>query len=202
MSVNVGGAIQKDSSNLEGLLASCRVWSSRSPTRDVDDSARVCAGQGGRARDRVEGGISGSGRESHDSDRSSHEDDDPTKGLADLAGKVAIAVDSAGKAVAAADSAVAATKKGWGDGAVPAWQGNLMPATREARGDGGVAEGLGGDGQRWRCDDNDGRRRGHRARRKKGRRSKGREAGHRRLPVHSIKQRRGGGSMTSMAGPS
>jgi hypothetical protein len=37
------------------LLASSIVWTSRSPTREADSSARFCASHGGRVRDRIEG---------------------------------------------------------------------------------------------------------------------------------------------------
>lgn len=37
------------------LLTSFRVRSLRSPAKEADDSTRVCAGKGGRTRDRVEG---------------------------------------------------------------------------------------------------------------------------------------------------
>jgi hypothetical protein len=37
------------------LLASSIVRTSRGPAREADDSARVCAGHGGRARGRIEG---------------------------------------------------------------------------------------------------------------------------------------------------
>jgi hypothetical protein len=57
-------------------------------------------------------GNSGSGREGHDSDGSSHEDDDPTKETADLVGNGATTVDLAGKVAAATDPTLATTKKG------------------------------------------------------------------------------------------
>jgi hypothetical protein len=77
-------------------------------------------------------GISGSDRESHDSDGSNHEDGDPAKGTTGLAGKVATAVESAGKAAIAMDPAMEATK-GWANRAVPAGQGHAPNSTRRGR---------------------------------------------------------------------
>jgi hypothetical protein len=50
----------------------------------------MCLRRSGWSRPRQKRrGIGGSGRESHDSDRSSHEDDDLAKGMVDLAGMAA-----------------------------------------------------------------------------------------------------------------
>jgi hypothetical protein len=49
------GDITKEQQQPQGLLASFRDRSSRSLAREADDSARVYAGQGGRARGRKEG---------------------------------------------------------------------------------------------------------------------------------------------------
>jgi hypothetical protein len=51
----IGGAMQKGQQQPQGLRASFPVRSSRSLAREAGGSARVCAGQGSHARDRVEG---------------------------------------------------------------------------------------------------------------------------------------------------
>jgi hypothetical protein len=100
------------------LLASSVVRSSRSPAREADSTACVCAGQGGRACGRIEGATTDPAGEGHDSDESSQENGDPAKGTADLAEKATAAMDPAGKAVEATDPVMAATNKGVGDGQV------------------------------------------------------------------------------------
>jgi hypothetical protein len=87
------------------LLASLIVRMSRSPAREADGSARVCAGHGVRARGRIEGVR-----------RIRPGRHDPAKGTADRAGKVAATGNPAGKATAATDP----TKemKGWAAGRV------------------------------------------------------------------------------------
>ena len=54
-STNGEGNTTKEQQQPQGLLASFRDQSSRSLAREAGDSARVCADQGGRARDRKEG---------------------------------------------------------------------------------------------------------------------------------------------------
>jgi hypothetical protein len=85
-------------------------------------------------------GIGGSGRDSHDSDESIHEDDDPAKGRMDLARKVAATLNLVGKAAAATDPTKATMNKGEGNravptrqGSVPDLQGSLTSVTEEAR---------------------------------------------------------------------
>jgi hypothetical protein len=51
----IGRATQKDNNSLVGFLASIRIRSSWSPAKEAGCSARVRAGQDGRARGRIEG---------------------------------------------------------------------------------------------------------------------------------------------------
>jgi hypothetical protein len=117
------------------LLASSIVQASRSPAREADDSARVCANHGVRARGRIEGETTDpAGKATAATDpvgktRSSQRDGGSSwKGRNN--------VDPAGKAAAATDPAKA--KKGVGGGACPAGQG---PATDLVGGVDGAGDG-------------------------------------------------------------
>jgi hypothetical protein len=88
-STNGEGDTTKEHQQPQSLLTSFHDRSSRSLAREAGDSARICASQGGSRPRQKRRGIGGSGRKSHDSDGSSHEDDDLDKGMADLVGMAA-----------------------------------------------------------------------------------------------------------------
>lgn len=128
---------KRDSSSLMGLLASFRIRSLGSPTREVAGSTRVCACQvvvsargaalasnQGRRRRRNR-------RESDRSDRKATAAIDPANKMADLAKettdqarKVVVAVDPPGKAATVVDSTMVLRKEGGGD---RAGERNTMP---------------------------------------------------------------------------
>jgi hypothetical protein len=117
------------------LPASSIVQTSRSPAREADGNARVCAGHGVRARGRIEGETTDpAGKATTTTDpagktRSSQRDDGSSR-------KGCSNVDPAGKAATATDP----TKemKGVGGGGGPAGQG---PALDQARDDDGAGDG-------------------------------------------------------------
>jgi hypothetical protein len=117
------------------LPASLIVWASRSPAREADSSARVCAGHGVRARGRIEGettdpaGKATAATDPAGKTRSSQRDGGSSR-------KGRSNVDPAGKAATVTDPAKA--KKGVGGGACPAGQG---PALDLAKGVDGTGDG-------------------------------------------------------------
>jgi hypothetical protein len=115
------------------LLAFSIVRTSRSPAKEADDSARVCASHGVRARDRIDGVTTiqpGRPRQR----RIQPERHDPVKGTAERAGKVTATVNPTRKAAITMDPTKAI--KWWAVGRVQPgrglrriWQDGLTTAT-------------------------------------------------------------------------